>query len=287
MSTIPRVAVLGSSANETNVILVSSWRALGIDAELIAPTEARRRIGPGSVALARIDVTPTLAGVEPGLLELVWLERSGVAVFNTARALLAAHDKLRTAGLMAAAGLPHPRTVHVRAGEVPEVEPPFVVKPRFGSWGRDVFRCESWPDVARVLRDVQQRPWFRRHGALLQELIPPRGHDLRILVARGRVVGAVERISAAGEWRTNVALGGTIRRTDPPTEARLLALAATDAIGADFVGVDLLELDDGSHMVLELNGAVEFKPEYALGSTSVFEDIAAALELVPAARAAV
>lgn len=288
MSTTPHVAVLGSSANETNVNLVSAWRAFGIDAELVAATEARRRIGPGSIALARIDVTPTLAGVEPGLLELVWLERSGVPVINTARALLAAHDKLRFASLMTAAGLPHPRTVHVRAGDVPEIEPPLVVKPRFGSWGRDVFRCESWPDVARVLRDVQQRPWFRRHGALLQELIPPRGHDLRILVARGRVVGAVERISAAGEWRTNVALGGAIRPTDPPTEARLLALAATDAIGADFVGVDLLELYDGSHIVLELNGAVEFKLEYALGSTSVFEDIAAALELAPLpARAAV
>jgi RimK family alpha-L-glutamate ligase len=288
LSTPSRVAVLGSSANETNVNLVSAWRALGIDAELVAATEARRRVRSGSVALARIDVLPALAGVEPGLLELMWLERSGVPVINTARALLAAHDKLRTARLMVLAGIPHPRTVHARAGEVPEIEPPLVIKPRFGSWGRDVFRCESWPGVARVLQDVQQRPWFRRHGALLQELIPPRGHDLRILVARGRVVGAAERTSAAGEWRTNVALGGGIRSTDPPPHARMLAVAATQAIGADFVGVDLLERDGGRYIVLELNGAVEFKPEYALGSASVFEDIAVALELGPAsARAAI
>ena len=68
----------------------------------------------------------------------------------------------------------------------------------------------------------------------------------------------------------------------------MLAVEATQAIGADFVGVDLLERDGGSYIVLELNGAVEFKPEYALGSASVFEDIAVALELTPLpARAAV
>ena len=100
--------------------------------------------------------------------------------------------------------------------------------------------------------------------------------------------GLLERISAAGEWRTNVALGGGIRSTDPPPQARLLAVAATQAIGADFVGVDLLERDDDSHIVLEPNGAVEFKLEYALGSASVFEDIAVALELIALpARAAV
>ena len=68
----------------------------------------------------------------------------------------------------------------------------------------------------------------------------------------------------------------------------MLAVQATEAIGADFVGIDLLERDGGSYIVHEVNGAVEFRPEYALGSTSVFEDIAVELELTPLpARAAV
>ena len=279
-----RVVVLGSSENRTNVELVAEWCALGIEAELVAPTEARSCVDRGTVAVARLDVLPGLDGVEPGLFELLLLERAGeTRVLNTARALLAAHDKRRTARLLAAAGIPQPATVHVRAGEIPELEPPLVVKPPFGSWGRDVFRCESWTDVTRVLRDVRDRTWFRRHGAVLQELVPPRGHDLRLLVAAGRVVGAVERISAPGEWRTNVALGGTVRPVEPSGTARTLACRAAQAIGGDFVGVDLLPRDVDDYVVLELNGAVEFMPEYGLGGGDVYRDVAEALDLAPVA----
>ncbi|HEU0303608.1 MAG TPA: hypothetical protein VFR32_03420, partial [Gaiellaceae bacterium] len=89
-----RVVVLGSSANSANVELVAAWRELGIEAELVAPTEAAGRMDAGTVAVARLDVLPSLDGVEPGLLGLLLLERAGIArVLNTARALLAAHDK--------------------------------------------------------------------------------------------------------------------------------------------------------------------------------------------------
>jgi glutathione synthase/RimK-type ligase-like ATP-grasp enzyme len=138
------VAVIGSSANSTSVELAAAWRELGLDAMLVAPTEARRLVQPGAPALARLDVLPTLDGVEPGLLELMRLETGRARVLNRARALVAAHDKLVTARLLERAGLPQPRTAHARGGEIPEVEPPLVVKPRLGSWGRDVFRCETW-----------------------------------------------------------------------------------------------------------------------------------------------
>jgi glutathione synthase/RimK-type ligase-like ATP-grasp enzyme len=64
---------------------------------------------------------------------------------------------------------------------------------------------------------------------------------------------------------------------DPPPQAALLALEAAAAVGGDFVGVDLLPLTGGGFVVLELNGAVEFTPEYALNGTDVFEAVAAAL----------
>lgn len=274
-----RVVVLGSSGNRTNVELVLAWRGLGVDVELVGPIDARRRVGAGTVALGRLDVLPGLDGIEPGLLEFFLLWRSGVRVLNTPRALLAAHDKLRTDRALTARGLPHPTTVHVRPGETPALEPPFVVKPRFGSWGRDVFRCETPDDVAAVLAKVSERPWFRRHGALVQELVPPRGRDLRVLVAGGRVVGCVERRSPPGEWRTNVALGGRVCSADPPEQACALGIAAAEAIGADFVGVDLLPRPSGEYVVLELNGAVEFMPEYGLSGGDVYRDVAEALGL--------
>ncbi|MGZ4354094.1 MAG: ATP-grasp domain-containing protein, partial [Gaiellaceae bacterium] len=103
--------------------------------------------------------------------------------------------------------------------------------------------------------------WFREHGALVQELIPPQGWDLRIVVAGGRVVGSARRTAAPGEWRTNVALGGRSEPTAASLLARTLALSAAKAIRADFVGVDLLPTNNG-YVIAELNGAVDVQPWY-------------------------
>jgi glutathione synthase/RimK-type ligase-like ATP-grasp enzyme len=119
-----------------------------------------------------------------------------------------------------------------------------VVKPRFGSWGRDVFRCETQAELSACLRRVGRRSWFRRDGALLQELVPTDGRDLRILVAGGRVTGAVERRAAPGEWRTNVTLGGARRPTEPPEDACIVALDAVSAVGVDLGCVDILRRPD-------------------------------------------
>jgi glutathione synthase/RimK-type ligase-like ATP-grasp enzyme len=130
-----------------------------------------------------------------------------------------------------------------------------VIKPRFGSWGRDVVLCRDVAELRRGLAELSERPWFRTQGALVQELVPPQGQDLRLVVAGGSVVGAVKRIAAEGEWRTNVALGAIREPVAPPPEACALAVAAAGAIEADLVGVDLLPKPDGGYVVLELNGA--------------------------------
>ena len=240
----------------------------------------RARLRPGDIVLGRLDVLPTLDGVEPGLLELFLLERRGIPVLNRAAALLASHDKLRTAHELVRSGLPHPRTIHLRPGdELPRTAGPVVVKPRFGSWGKDVFRCVTRAALRECLEDVRTTPWFRRHGALLQELIPPLGYDLRVLVAGGVTVSAIERVAAPGEWRTNISLGGSRRPCVPSPAASALAVAAANAIGGDLVGVDLLPVGDG-YTVIELNGAVDFDEDYSLPGTDVYVQIAEALGLL-------
>jgi RimK family alpha-L-glutamate ligase len=210
-------------------------------------------------------------------------------VLNPAPSLLACHDKLQTAVRLARRGVSQPATAHIDGDSpTPAIAFPVVLKPRFGSWGRDVVLCDSPAELQRQLRRLRNRTWFRRHGALVQEFVPAGGRDLRVIVACGRVVGAIERVASSGEWRTNIALGGTRRRVDPPMPARAVAIEAAAAVDGDVVGVDLLPKPDGGYATLEVNGAVDFTAEYSLDDTDVFDEIATTLQwAVSASRAGV
>jgi len=261
---------------ETNLRLVEAAPP-GVEMDILRPSATLSRLGAGDAALGRLDVLPTVDGIEPGSWELARLEAEGVHVLNRLRTLSSTHDKRRTAHVLGAAGVPHPKTTNVTAPQLgTRLSPPFVVKPRFGSWGRDVVLCETPTEARACLDRLASRPWFRRQGVLVQELVPPIGHDLRVVVAAGQVVGAVRRVAAAGEWRTNVALGGRREPVSPPLAARELALAAAGAAEADLVGVDLLPTREGGWVVLELNGAVEFNDTYSL-DRDVFAAAAEAL----------
>jgi [lysine-biosynthesis-protein LysW]--L-2-aminoadipate ligase len=273
-----RLWVVAGRRTATNDALVDAFRRQGLRSGLVEPGVADAVARPGDCVLGRLDVERTLDGAEDGLRYLRWLEGRGIRVLNPTDALLASHDKLQTALRLGRLGLPQPATAHLDHGApTPRLTFPVVVKPRFGSWGADVFLCETPAALGRCLRGLRERTWFRRQGALVQEFVPATGSDLRIVVAGGRVVGAIERVAAAGEWRTNVALGGSRRPVDPPEDACRLALTAADAVGADLVGVDLLPAPGGGHVVLELNGAVDFTSDYSLGGCDVFDEVAAAM----------
>ena len=281
------VAVVAWRHARTNAPLVEAWRELGIRAELLDPPRAHDVLGPGDVALARVDVTPSLDGVERGLLEIAALRGRGVRLLNGPEEQIAAHDKLQTAQRLDSARIPHPRTVHaVGLDELAALELPFVLKPRFGSWGHDVMLCRDPADVELALSVLRERSWFEAQGVLAQELVPPCGHDVRLIVAGGRVVGAAERRAPPGEWRTNLSYGARLVPAAPSSKASALAVAAAQAIGADLVGVDLLPLPDGGYIVLEVNGAVDFGAEYSLPGGDVYRDVAGALGLTPQVAAA-
>jgi RimK family alpha-L-glutamate ligase len=276
-----RFAVLAHSRSETNLALAAAANSIGVAGEVLSPRDALRLLAPGDVALGRLDVRDGLDGIESGSPELERLSFAGVSVLNTASALAAAHDKLLTSRVLRLNGLPHPHSWLVADGlpsAVPEL--PLVLKPRFGSWGRDVVLCNTPAEYEEQLERLRYRDWFREQGALAQELVPPLGWDLRIVVAVGRVIGAARRFAAPGEWRTNVSLGARLEPVAPPPLARTLALSAAAAINGDLVGVDLLPTSTG-YFISEINGAVDFRPQYALDSSDVYDE--AVLHLLRAA----
>jgi len=273
------LALIGDPTR-TNVQLAYAWRALGVDARILWPAEALELLGPEDTAVARLDVLPELDGVEPGLELVEELERRGVRVLNRADCLLATHDKLETSRRLVAAGLPHPRTLHVRPDRpLPAIPLPCVLKPRFGSWGQDVLRCRTLEDVWRCLELVAERPWWRKGGAVVQDLVEPVDRDVRVVVAGEHAVAGAQRIAAEGEWRTNVTLGGHVVKAELPPGAEELALTAARAVGIDFAGVDLLPTD-GGFVVLELNGAVDFDARYAISGLDPYGAILEGLGIV-------
>jgi tetrahydromethanopterin:alpha-L-glutamate ligase len=179
------------------------------------------------------------------------LRESGVRVWNDARAIERCVDKSTATFLLARAGLPTPATITVEGfaaaqARFGDVAGPVVVKPLFGAQGVGIRKApavEDLPPPAEV-GDVYY----------MQTFIKPRAtgfEDWRVFVSGGRVLAAMARRGAT--WITNVAQGATPIAHDPAPDMAHLALAAVEALGADYAGIDLIRSPDGALMVLEVN----------------------------------
>jgi RimK family alpha-L-glutamate ligase len=204
--------------------------------------------------LARIIPSGSLEQMIYRVDALHWIEKRGVPVMNSARAIERSVDKFYTTALLQEAGLPTPETVVCEAATeamaaVLAMED-VVIKPLFGSMGHGMVRVSD-PDVAfRVVRSLEQM-----HVVFyVQRTVDHGGRDIRVFVLGGRVLGAIERRAAEGQWRTNVSLGATARPVELPPSWEELAVRAAATIGADYAGVDLLPSRDGTVFVLEVNG---------------------------------
>jgi len=174
---------------------------------------------------------------------------------------VAAH-KIATATRLVAAGIPIPETVlALSASQLNRYRtrfgPEAVYKTAIGTHGGGAWKVDT--DELLTARVGRRR-------AFLQALIGTaneRPHDLRVYVVDGSVVGAMYRFAAETEWRTNVARGGSVEdATDSlPEQVGSMACAATEVVGLDYAGVDLIEGDDG-WCVLEVNPTAGFKGLY-------------------------
>jgi RimK family alpha-L-glutamate ligase len=181
------------------------------------------------------------------------LENAGVRVINPPAAIERTVDKYYTSTLLEDAGLPTPRTlVAEQFGDAmegfQELGGDVVVKPIFGSEGRGMTRVSD-PDTAyRVFRALE----LGRYIFYLQEFIPHRREDIRVFVIGGEAVAGMVR--HGDTWKTNVAQGARARGLALDDELSQLSIRATEALGADYAGVDILPTEDGDYAVIEING---------------------------------
>jgi ribosomal protein S6--L-glutamate ligase len=203
----------------------------------------------------------------------------GVPVMNSPRAVEAAVDKYLTLALLEAEGMAVPRTwVGQSATEAlaafEELGGDVVVKPLFGSEGRGLVRVSDRELAWRTFHALE------RLGSVLyvQKMIRHPGHDLRVFVLRGTVLGAMRRHARLDEWRTNVALGGRAEACQIDQATEQLALGAARAIGAEMAGVDLvLDPDRGGMVVLEVNAVPGWRALARVTGIDVAAEILAAL----------
>ena len=114
----------------------------------------------------------------------------------------------------------------------------------------------------KIGADERVNPRVGERYAFLQQLIQrdsDRHQDLRVYIVDGDIVGTMRRYAPENDWRTNVALGGAVEGVDDiPDAAAAMALEAADTIGLDYAGVDLVEGEEGWHL-LEVNPTAGFK----------------------------
>jgi ribosomal protein S6--L-glutamate ligase len=184
-------------------------------------------------------------------------ETMGTYCLNSSAAIVRARDKLHCMQILAQRGIALPVTGFASSpGDTEDLlelvgGAPVVLKLLEGTQGKGVVLAETRKAAESVI-DA-----FRGAAAnfLVQQFVEEAGgRDLRCLVIGGRVVAAMERQAAPGDFRSNLHRGGTGRSARPTAQERRIAIDAAAAIGLSMAGIDILRSQHGP-VVIDVNAS--------------------------------
>ena len=176
---------------------------------------------------------------------------------NESQAISRSRDKLRSMQILAREGVGLPVTGFAHAtqdidGLIETVGgAPLVIKLLEGTQGIGVVLAETYQAAKSVIEA------FRGLDAniLVQEFIKEAGGaDLRCFVLGDRVIAAMKRQGAKGEFRSNLHRGGNAEKIALSPEENSTAIRAAKAMGLKIAGVDLLRSNHGP-VVMEVNSS--------------------------------
>ncbi len=258
--TQPRIAVAYDRLRPEERLLFEAFGAAGVAVDrLYAP---RLAFDLGAAPVRRYDVVLERCTSQARGLALARLyAAAGSVVLNRPEVIDTCGDKLATSAILAAAGVPTPRTVVAFGTEealerCEELGYPIVLKPVVGSWGRMVSRLSDADAVAAVLEHKEVLGGPAHRVIYLQEHVEKPGRDIRAFVVGDRVVAAIYRES--DHWITNTARGGVARACPVDDGLSEIVLRAARAVGGGVLAVDLVESDRGL-LVVEVNHTMEFR----------------------------
>jgi ribosomal protein S6--L-glutamate ligase len=180
-------------------------------------------------------------------------------VFTTVKsqAILRSRDKLRSMQVLAKSGVDIPKTVFAKnPSQVTELiqhvgGPPVIIKLLEGTQGVGVVLAET----IKAAKSTIEAFYGLRANFLIQEFIAEsKGADIRAFVIGNKVVAAMKRQGAEGDFRSNLHRGGEGYRIELTPEEEHTAVAAARALGVKIAGVDLLQSERGP-LVMEVNSS--------------------------------
>ena len=172
-------------------------------------------------------------------------------------AISRSRDKLRSLQLLSRKGIGLPRTGFAnKASNTKDLiktvgGAPLVIKLIEGTQGIGVVLAENNKTAEAVIEAFMGL----KANILVQEFIKEAsGVDIRCFVVGNRVVAAMRRQGAEGEFRSNLHRGGSAKLIKLSPEERATAVAAAKAMGLGLCGVDILQSNHGP-VVMEVNSS--------------------------------
>lgn len=147
-------------------------------------------------------------------------------------------------------------------------ESPEYMVEKFEEWQKMVFKpIDGWGGNGMALLDSRQTldtlmPFLNqtdmRH-IYLERFIENDFTDFRIDIVGGEFIACYGRKASERDWRTNITSGGSIIMREPTDEIVDIAKRASNALGMDIAGVDILyDKEREEYVVLEVNGIPAF-----------------------------
>ena len=176
----------------------------------------------------------------------------------TSQAIVRSRDKLRSLQILSKNGLGMPKTAFTnfsKGGEKQLIEQvsgaPVIIKLLEGTQGLGVVLAET----KKAAQSVVEAFHGLKARIIVQEYIKvAKGSDIRAFVVNGKVVGAMKRQGAEGEFRSNLHRGGVATVIKLSRAEKQAALNAAKALGLDVAGVDMLQSLRGP-LILEVNSS--------------------------------
>lgn len=184
-------------------------------------------------------------------------EMNGAYVINDSLAITRSRDKLRAHQLMAKKkiGMPITGFSHSAKNTDDLIKnaggAPLVLKLLEGTQGKGVILAETKKAAQAVMEAFTGLDAF----FLVQEFIKEAGGaDIRCFVVGDKVVAAMKRQGADGEFRSNLHCGGSATFIKLTADERKTAVSAAKVMGLKVAGVDLVRSKRGP-LVLEVNSS--------------------------------